>query len=312
MKIRHANRILSVTDALLIATSLLAASLLGFVTPLFAEDSPTDAWRGIAPFFSPPKQFVNDFGDYRSPLRFADGRPVRSADGWKKRRSELLKKWQDLLGHWPPLMTDPKVEVLESTRRENFQQLRIRFKWTPDEFTTGYLLIPDGDAPKPAVVTVYYEPETAIGLKAPNRDFAYQLARRGFVALSLGTTSATRAKTFSLYYPSIEKAAGAAAFDAGLCGRQCVVCVGQPAGSRREANRHRRTFLRWKVGDVRFLPVRQVCLRGLVRSGNRFRPRAWQCQLLGTVVSGLPSASVAKAGFDHQRQSRPRALSETG
>ena len=177
---------------------------LSLVTPLWAEEA--DVWQRIAPFFSPPKQFAGVLGDYRSPLRFADGRPVRSADDWKERRAELLKEWQDLLGHWPPLITDPKVEILESTRRENFQQLRIRFKWTPEEFTTGYLLIPDGDAPLPAVVTVYYEPETAIGLKAPARDFAVQLARRGFVALSLGTTAATEAKTYSLYYPSIEDA----------------------------------------------------------------------------------------------------------
>ncbi len=184
----------------------LSTFLLGLVTPSGAEDAPADAWQRIAPYFSPPKQFAGVLGDYRSPLRFADGRPVRSADDWKERRAELLKEWQDLLGHWPPLITEPKVEVVESTRRENFQQLRVRFKWTPDELTTGYLLIPDGDAPRPAVVTVYYEPETAIGLKVPDRDFAVQLARRGFVALSLGTTAATEAKTYSLYYPSIEDA----------------------------------------------------------------------------------------------------------
>ena len=172
------------------ATSL----LLSLATPLWAEDASADAWQRIAPFFSPPKQFANVLGDYRSPLRFADGRPVRSADDWNERRAELLTEWQDLLGHWPPLITQPKVEVLDSTRRENFLQLRIRFKWTPSEFTIGYLLIPDGDVPRPAVVTVYYEPETAIGLRVADRDFAVQLARRGFVALSLGTTAATEAK----------------------------------------------------------------------------------------------------------------------
>jgi len=51
----------------------------------------------------------------------------------------------------------------------------------------GYLLIPKGDGPRPAVLVVYYEPETGVGLgKAKLRDFAYQLARRGFVALSIG------------------------------------------------------------------------------------------------------------------------------
>ncbi len=165
----------------------------------------------IAPYFQPPPEWAGKMGDFRSPLLFADGQKVRTAQEWRRRRGEILQQWHDLMGHWPPLITEPKVEVLESKQRENFQQLRIRFRWTPHEFTTGYLLIPDGDgpngdAPKPAVVCVFYEPETGIGLGKPNRDFAYQLARRGFVTLSLGTTEATAAKTYALYYPSLENA----------------------------------------------------------------------------------------------------------
>ena len=56
------------------------------------------------------------------------------------------------------------------------------------------------------MVTVYYEPETAIGLGKPQRDFAYQLARRGFVTLSLGTTEATAAKTYAIYHPGLDEA----------------------------------------------------------------------------------------------------------
>ena len=110
------------------------------------------------------------------------------------------------MGAWPALITEPKVEILETTRRENFQQFKIRFLWTPNEFTTGYLLVPDGEGPRPAVVSVYYEPETAIGLKGADRDFALQLARRGFVTLSIGTADATAAKTYSIYSPSLEDA----------------------------------------------------------------------------------------------------------
>ena len=171
-----------------------------------SEGEQRDSWQQIAAYFSPPTEWEGEFGDYRSPLQFADGSMVRSADDWQRRRSEILNEWLDLLGRWPLLITVPKVEVLESKRRENFEQLHIRFKWTPQELTTGYLLIPDGNSPRPAVVTVYYEPETAIGLGNPNRDFAYQLARRGFAALSLGTTEATQAKTYGLYYPSLDNA----------------------------------------------------------------------------------------------------------
>ncbi len=165
-----------------------------------------DPWEKIEPYFSPPSQWQGKFGDYKSPLEFADGTRVQTAEDWDRRRAEILSEWESLLGEWPELITNPEVQILETTHRENFTQHRIRFNWTPNELTTGYLLIPDGEGPRPAVVTVYYEPETAIGLGTPNRDFAFQLARRGFVTLSLGTTEASEAKTYSLYYPSIEDA----------------------------------------------------------------------------------------------------------
>ena len=197
---------------------LLARLLVAFVLSWCVQGGPgtaqenqaaqpvSDTWRQIAPYFSPPKEWTGKFGDYRSPLQFADGSMVRSAVEWQRRRAEILRQWHDLMGHWPPLITEPKVEILQSQRRENFEQLRIRFRWTPNELTTGYLLVPDGSGPRPGVVTVYYEPESAIGLGRPYRDFAYQLARRGFVALSLGTTEATAAKTYAIYYPSIDNA----------------------------------------------------------------------------------------------------------
>ncbi|MCA9050934.1 MAG: dienelactone hydrolase family protein, partial [Planctomycetaceae bacterium] len=188
--------------------------------------------------FSVPDPFRNDFGDYRSPLIFADGRRVKDAADWEQRRQEIRREWTELLGEWPPLITQPETEILQSEPRENFVQHTIRFRWLPPrkvsanktesqpssseraaatttqseaagrypesvEFTTGYLLIPAADGPHPAVVTVFYEPETAIGHNNPHRDFALQLARRGFVTLSIGTTEASQAQTYALYYPEI-------------------------------------------------------------------------------------------------------------
>ncbi len=168
--------------------------------------APVKTWADISPYFSPPPQHRGDFGSYRSPLQFADGTEVRTPADWLRRRAEILDDWTKLLGPWPPQIIEPKVEILSDERRESFRQLKIRFLWTPTEFTTGYLLIPDGDTPRPAVLTVYYEPETAIGLGNPHRDFAYQLAKRGFVTLSIGTTEATKNKTYALFYPSIDDA----------------------------------------------------------------------------------------------------------
>jgi dienelactone hydrolase len=161
----------------------------------------------IERYFSPPVKWRGEFGEFRSPLIFNDGAKVKTPADWARRRLEIRGDWMRLLGQWPELITEPKVEVLESKPRENFRQLKVRFKWTPVEFTTGYLLIPEGNGKRPAVVTVFYEPETAIGLgKNPHRDFALQLARRGFVALSIGSTESTNNRTYATYFPSIKNA----------------------------------------------------------------------------------------------------------
>ena len=171
-----------------------------------AQTSPR-AWNLLAPHFFVPEKFQGQFGDYRSLLTLNSGMEVRTPADWKLRRAELVNDWTGYLGRWPDLITDPDVETLASVRRDNFTQHTVRFRWTPAETTTGYLLVPDGDGKRPAVVTVFYEPETAVGLRGENRDFALQLARRGFVTLSIGTTEASEARTYALYYPDIDNAA---------------------------------------------------------------------------------------------------------
>jgi len=166
-------------------------------------------WEKISPCFHPPAKYKGDYGRYHSPLKFYNGDTVATAQDWQKRRKEILTRWNKMMGEWPPLLKDQHLTLIDSTRRDGFTQYRVRFYWTPDQQTKGYLLIPDGKGKKPAVITVFYEPETAIGWGEaghPYRDFAYQLAKRGFVTLSLGTTKTTKEKTYSLYYPDIKNA----------------------------------------------------------------------------------------------------------
>lgn len=172
------------------------------VQPLPIREWPAD----LARYASPPDNLMGQYGSYRSPLIFADGSRVETPADWQRRRREIRDEWMSLLGEWPPLITQPTVEILATERRDNFTQHRVKFLWTPEEYTTGYLLIPDGSGQRPAVVTVYYEPETAVGLQGELRDFAYQLARRGLVTLSIGTTEASAAKTYALYWPSLDSA----------------------------------------------------------------------------------------------------------
>jgi dienelactone hydrolase len=143
----------------------------------------------IAPFFKPPAAFENKGSSHRSPLLCNDGTAVKTPADWAKRREEILRTWHGLMGEWPPLIEHPKIEKMETARRENCVQHKIRLEIAPGQTDDGYLLIPDGKPPFPAVFVPYYDPETSAGLnpKHPLRDFAYQLTKRGFVSLCIGS-----------------------------------------------------------------------------------------------------------------------------
>jgi hypothetical protein len=150
----------------------------------------------IAPFFSPPPKLTNDFGKYWSPLKFYNGTPVKTPGDWQRRRDEILKTWHGIMGNWPPMIYKPKIEYLGKKRRENFTQHQIRLEIAPQQQTVdGYLLIPDGKKLFPAVLIVYYDAETAVGLRKELRDFGYQLTKSGFVTLSIASHSMNRLKT---------------------------------------------------------------------------------------------------------------------
>lgn len=173
----------------------------------YKKNSTNNKWNEIKPYFTPPDEFKNQYGDYRSPLLFYNGNSVKTKQDWQKRRTEIRNRWMSLMGNWPPIIKEQQFEILETEKREDFTQHRVRFFWTPNQQTEGYLLIPDEKGKKPAVISVFYEPETAAGIGGkPYRDFAYQLTKRGFVTLSLGTTETTNNKTYSIYYPNIENA----------------------------------------------------------------------------------------------------------
>jgi len=155
---------------------------------LSGSDGPTggEVPPPIAGAFRPPPEFAGDLGPYRSPLVFDDGRPVRDPAEWRLRRMEILADWHAIMGAWPPLIDRPRFEILATERRESFEQLRVRVEIAPGRSTEGYLLEPEGPGPFPAVLVVFYEPETGIGRGKERRDFALQVVRRGFVALSIG------------------------------------------------------------------------------------------------------------------------------
>lgn len=142
----------------------------------------------LAAFTVPPSAWAGQVGDYLSPLLLKEGRPAKTPGEWQQRRSEILADWHAIMGEWPPVIVKPKLEVVQTTQRETFTQQKIRVQISADQMTDGYLLIPDGKGPFPAVFVPYYDPETSAGLSdKPLRDFAYQLTKRGFVSLAIGS-----------------------------------------------------------------------------------------------------------------------------
>ena len=154
----------------------------------FAADSP---WSKIEKSFQPPAEYASDFGPYRSPLKFADGSIAKTPDDWARRRKEIADLWHKRLGPWPPLLEKPAVKVLETKDKDGYTQKHVHVQISADGKTAdGYLLIPPGKGPFPAVFVPFYEPLTSIGEGKSGHgthDYGLQLVRRGFVTLSIGT-----------------------------------------------------------------------------------------------------------------------------
>ncbi|MSR31398.1 MAG: sialidase [Gemmataceae bacterium] len=154
---------------------------------------PDSLWQKLQPFTVPPADFSQGINPYPSPL---DG--VKTKEDWQRKRQQIRQTWNDALGHWPEIIAKPKVEYLVKEQREKVSQSQVKIEVAPGKFTDdAYLLVPEGKGPFPAVVVVYYESLTGIGKKGELRDFAWQLARRGFVTLSVGSDP-------NSYYPSKE------------------------------------------------------------------------------------------------------------
>lgn len=165
----------------------LATLLFGFLAVAAIAASAEKPPEDLIQFFRPPATLAGDFGGLRSPLKFDDGRMVRKPREWQQRRAEIRADWEREMGKWPAPISRPKMETLSEARRENFTQRKIRLEVAPRRESEAYLLIPEGKGPFPTVLVVYYDPETGVGLGKAGRDFGYQLAKRGFVALSVGS-----------------------------------------------------------------------------------------------------------------------------
>ena len=173
------------------ATCFLVLSLLG--SPLIGAEpkSSQSLWQKLDKHSQAPAEWAGKYGEYRSPLQFDDGTRVQSAADWARRRQEIQKRWQQRLGAWPALVERPTVKQLETVEKEDHTQHHVHVQISPEgQLADGYLLVPKGKGPFPAVCVPFYEPITSIGQGAKGRgthDYGLQLVKRGFVTLSIGT-----------------------------------------------------------------------------------------------------------------------------
>jgi len=173
--------------------ALLIGVGMGAAARVPAGDLPAreELWRRLEKCFQPPAEYAGQFGPYRSPLVFADGTRVKSPQDWARRRQEILATWHRRLGPWPPLVEHPALKLLESVSRDGYAEHHVHVQISPEgKLADGYLLVPAGPGPFPAVLVPFYEPMTSIGRGAKGRgthDYGFQLVRRGFVTLSIGT-----------------------------------------------------------------------------------------------------------------------------
>lgn len=150
-------------------------------------------WKKLEPFRQPPAEFAEKLGSYTSPLKFADGSIAKTSADWKRRRAEIEKSWHDRLGAWPAKIEKPAIKRLDTIERDDHTQIRVQVQVSAmNHWVDGYLLIPKGKGPFPAVVVPFYEPLTSIGQNPKGRgvgthDYGLQLVKRGFVTLSIGT-----------------------------------------------------------------------------------------------------------------------------
>jgi dienelactone hydrolase len=145
----------------------------------------------LQPWYQPPAEYADQYGSFHSPLVFADGSRADSPEAWRRRRQEIADNWHRRLGPWPTLVERPTVTRVESVKREGYVQHHVHVQISPDgKQCDGYLLIPVGAGPFPAVLVPFYEPLTSIGQGKKGQgthDYGLQLVKRGFVTLSIGT-----------------------------------------------------------------------------------------------------------------------------
>lgn len=133
-------------------------------------------------------------------LLFREGegavRPVKTREDWAKRRSEIVRGMESVMGTFPGKERRVALDVRIEERADagSYERLLITYQSEPGSRTPAYLCIPKDDGKKaakvPAVLCLHptdakggHKVVVGLGGRA-NRNYAAELAKRGYVTIS--------------------------------------------------------------------------------------------------------------------------------
>jgi len=120
--------------------------------------------------------------------------PVNTPEDWAVRRAHVLAGMQQAMGPLPDRTNLPPldVRVTERVEEDRFVRLSLSFVAEPGDRVPAYLYLPKGLAPGERVAAMLaLHPTSTLGKGVvaglgprPNRAYALELARRGYVVLA--------------------------------------------------------------------------------------------------------------------------------
>ena len=122
--------------------------------------------------------------------------PVKTVEDWAKRRSEIVRGMESVMGKLPgkEKQCELDLKVEEEVDCETYVRRLVTYASEPGSRVPAYLLIPkavlDGKKKAPAILCLHGTDNvvghgTVVGLGTrPNRAYAEELARRGYVTLA--------------------------------------------------------------------------------------------------------------------------------
>ena len=119
-------------------------------------DSPTfNAWLQKSGELPPDFDALPRINGLPDPLKFLDGKPVRTVADWRARRAEIWKLYvKYILGTFPPKPKIDRAVVLDETQGKGYLVRNVRLEFGPQSKGTirVRVVIPDGKGPFPVLV----------------------------------------------------------------------------------------------------------------------------------------------------------------